>query len=159
MVVFSLEVKATVDNLETLYTPSDYIWCVKVKCTGCNEESPYLHPFNCEDEPVEIKGGRGTVNFATKCKFCSREGTLNVVKDSIKKLKFSEKDEYLPLVKFECRGLEPIMFAPKEGWIGETSHGVEFVDIDLKENEWVGYDEEYNKPVGIYDFESRFVRG
>ena len=58
-----------------------YIRCflksLQIKCTGCNEVSSNWHSFTSDDE-CESKGGRGTFNFANKCKFCSRDGTMSM---------------------------------------------------------------------------------
>lgn len=36
--------------------------------------------------------------------------------------------------------------------------GTKFNDVDLTEKEWVEYDEKNKTSVGIYDFESKFIK-
>lgn len=162
MVLFSLEVKATFENVETLYTTEEFDWFVKVKCSSCGEDSGRgWHSIRLDSE-CETKRGRVSVNFARKCKFCSREGTLTIVKNSVKQLKSPGNGvncDYTELARFDCRGgLEPVEFTPMGGWVVETSSGVKFRDVDLTEKEWAGYDERGKQPVGVYDFQSRFVK-
>lgn len=60
---------------------------------------------------------------------------------------------------FDCRGIEPIDFSPREGWIAVAEDsGTTFEDVDLSEKEWVDYDEKTKQSVGIYDIESKFIR-
>lgn len=55
--------------------------------------------------------------------------------------------------------MEPVEFAPGEGWIAKaTESGVVFDNIDLTEKEWVDYDEKQKASVGVYEFESQFVK-
>lgn len=60
---------------------------------------------------------------------------------------------------FDCRGIEPVEFAPGEGWIAQASDsGKVFDEVDLSEREWVEYDDKSKRSVGVYDFESQFVK-
>ncbi|RZF47085.1 hypothetical protein LSTR_LSTR004485 [Laodelphax striatellus] len=159
MVVFCLKVKCTFEGVGILSAdPADYEWCLKVKCCGCGEDSPNWHTFGVADSH-ELKGGRGSANFVYKCKFCSRENSLDIVKDSIKKIEASQGEKFVPLVKFDCRGLEPTFFMPKGPWEAESiTSGSKFGDIDLSENDWADYDTKEQETVGIYGFTSQFER-
>ena len=45
----------------------------------------------------------------------------------------------------------------KVGWAAEgTDTGTRFEDVDLKEKEWVDYDNKAKVSVGIYEFEYQF---
>lgn len=60
---------------------------------------------------------------------------------------------------FDCRGLEPVDFQPTKGWIVKAEEsGTVFNEVDLSEKEWAEYDEKANQTIGIYDFESKFVK-
>ncbi|XP_075228785.1 CXXC motif containing zinc binding protein isoform X2 [Lycorma delicatula] len=149
MVVFSLNVNCNFEGIKLLYVDaSEYEWCLKVKCSGCGEESPNWHTFTANDH-CPLKGGRGSANFLYKY----------IIEDSLKKIELIEGDRFLPLVRFDCRGLEPVSFQPKGSWtaISENSEAV-FTDIDLSENDWVDYDTNAQETVGIYDFKSKFER-
>ena len=63
------------------------------------------------------------------------------------------------IVAFDCRGVEPIEFSPRTGWIAKaTENGPTFEDIDLSEDDWVEYDQKNNNSVGVYEFESDFIK-
>lgn len=60
---------------------------------------------------------------------------------------------------FDCRGIEPTAFSPRDGWIAVAEEsGKVFEDVDLTEKEWVDYDDKTNQSVGIYEIESQFVK-
>lgn len=62
-------------------------------------------------------------------------------------------------MQFDCRGIEPVEFEPRIGWKAEgVDTSTKFPDINLTEKEWADYDEKKNEPVGIYEFEYRFVK-
>lgn len=63
------------------------------------------------------------------------------------------------IVQFDCRGLEPIGFLPKAGWIVKSAEGgPKFEDVDLSEDDWVEYDTKNDVSVGIYEFKSDFIK-
>lgn len=70
-----------------------------------------------------------------------------------------DQGKFKTIVIFDCRGLEPTEFSPRDGWIVkiEESNKV-FEDVDLSEKEWVEYDEKIQQSVGIYEFESQFIK-
>jgi len=158
MVHFTLCVKCNLDAIKTIYTPSDFTWNIKVKCSGCGEESPNWHTVDSSSS-FQGKGGKGTFNFIYKCKFCLRENSLDIVPASTKKLHAEDCMNFKPLVSFDCRGLEPIDFTPGKGWVAEAAESqTKFSDVDLGEKEWVEYDERSQLSVGIFEFEHKFVR-
>lgn len=61
---------------------------------------------------------------------------------------------------FDCRGVEPTAFSPRTGWIVKASDGGQTFDddVDLSEDDWVEFDQKNNVSVGIYAFESQFVK-
>lgn len=60
---------------------------------------------------------------------------------------------------FDCRGIEPVDFAPGPGWNVKVEESTKtFEDVDLTEKEWVEYDEKSQQSVGIYEFESQFIK-
>ncbi|XP_054272433.1 CXXC motif containing zinc binding protein [Macrosteles quadrilineatus] len=156
MVLFTLQAKCNLEGIQTLYTPEDFTWVVKVKCSACGEESPNWHTVNAQDSS-EGKGGRGSFNFVYKCKLCSRENSLDIISTSVKRIEAEKCRHFSPLVTFDCRGLEPIEYNPGMGWIAKAEEsGTCFRDIDLGEKEWVDYDEKGQQSVGVYEFESQF---
>lgn len=60
---------------------------------------------------------------------------------------------------FDCRGIEPVDFSPGEGWIAKIAESTTVFDnVDLSEKEWVDYDENIKESVGVYEFQSQFVK-
>lgn len=60
---------------------------------------------------------------------------------------------------FDCRGIEPVEFSPRSGWLVDASeNGQKFEDVDLSEDDWVEYDQKNAVSVGIYEFESNFIK-
>lgn len=63
------------------------------------------------------------------------------------------------IIEFDCRGLEPVEFSPRAGWIVKsTDNGPMFSDVDLSEDDWVEYDTKNDVPVGITEFKSAFIK-
>lgn len=78
----SLEIKATLENVEEIYTNHpDYAFLLKLKCTSCGESSNKWHDVSeCQTFPG--KTGRSENNYIAKCKLCSRENCLDIVPGS-----------------------------------------------------------------------------
>uniref|UniRef100_A0A0M3JBP1 UPF0587 protein (inferred by orthology to a C. elegans protein) n=1 Tax=Anisakis simplex TaxID=6269 RepID=A0A0M3JBP1_ANISI len=93
-----------------------------------------------------------------KCKLCGRVNSLDIVKDSYKPYSIDDSEQYHPIVKFDCRGVEPTAFDPRVGWkaVG-TESGTPFDDIDLSEKEWADYDEKASAATEITEVCARFV--
>ncbi|VDM84924.1 unnamed protein product [Strongylus vulgaris] len=114
-------------------------------------------------EVLEVPGSRGEANLVEKCKLCNRVNTviaasllypkdpigileavkllsgipfsLAIIPDSIGSYDAEEhNEEWQSMLQFDCRGLEPFDFEPRNGW---TAVGIEsgtvFDDIDLSE--------------------------
>ncbi len=70
-----------------------------------------------------------------------------------------DSEKFKTIVCFDCRGVEPFNFSPRSGWIVKsTENGQTFEDVDLSEDDWVEYDEKNKQDVGVYSFESQFVK-
>lgn len=75
--------------------------------------------------------------------------------------KYSNEDQgkFKTIVLFDCRGLEPVDFLPTKGWIVKVEDSsTVFSEVDLSEKEWVEYDDKINQSIGIYEFESKFIK-
>ena len=71
MVKIALQMKAQLENVDAIYASQpEFQYFLKLKCTGCNEESDKWHDISLS-ETVRLKTGRGNSHFALKCKFCS----------------------------------------------------------------------------------------
>lgn len=67
--------------------------------------------------------------------------------------------KFKTIVSFDCRGVEPVEFSPRAAWIVKSSDGGQtFEDVDLSDDDWVEYDSKNKVSVGIYEFESNFIK-
>lgn len=67
--------------------------------------------------------------------------------------------KFKTIVAFDCRGVEPVEFSPRAGWLVKAAeNGPEFDDVDLSEDDWVDYDTKNEVPVGISEFQSNFIK-
>nr|CAG4646690.1 EOG090X0HQJ [Macrothrix elegans] len=159
MVKIGLRIKANLENVTNLHPDDeDFRWYIKVKCGSCNEEAEKW-VYICQTETVEVKGGRGSANLVVKCKLCSRENNMEIIPESIKPYNDEDQGKFKTVVQFDCRGMEPSDFSPRNGWSVEgLESGTKFSDIDLSDKEWADYDEKAKATVGIYEIEHTFVR-
>ncbi|KAK9875787.1 hypothetical protein WA026_009578 [Henosepilachna vigintioctopunctata] len=159
MVNISLEISATLDQVEELYTNHpDYTFLLKVKCLNCGECTDKWHDV-IESKGYPCKNGKTNVHFLAKCKLCGRENTLSILEGTNGIYHNQDQGKFKSIVTFACRGIEPFEFTPTIGWIVKVADsGTIYKDVNLTENEWVDYDDTISKCVGIYDFKSQFVK-
>ncbi|XP_065070018.1 UPF0587 protein v1g245604-like isoform X7 [Rhopilema esculentum] len=132
MVHIALEIKADMESVTSL-TPEgeDFRWYLKLKCLNCGEESKAFVYLTLIDS-VPLKGGRGHASVVSKCKLCSRENSIDIVKDS-----------YKPY---------------NGGWVANGAESASKFDVDLTEKEWYDFDERSSNPVSIVEFQYKFSR-
>lgn len=71
----------------------------------------------------------------------------------------SDAGKFKTIVAFDCRGVEPVEFSPRSGWLAQSAeNGQKFEDVDLEEGEWVEYDQKNAVSVGVYELESNFIK-
>lgn len=159
MVKIALQMKALLENVNCLDAPQpEFRYYVKIKCSSCNEESDKWHDISLSDS-VELKSGRASSNFVFKCKFCGKENQLDIIEKSVHGYTKEKEGSFHTIVEFDCRGMEPIKFSPREGWIVEASEGGQkFADVDLTEGDWIEYDEKLQESVRVYELEFRFIK-
>ncbi|XP_029209976.1 UPF0587 protein v1g245604-like [Acropora palmata] len=159
MVRIALQFKANLENLTNVRPDEDdFRWYLKLRCQNCGEETKdWVYMCLIENKP--IRGSRGTANFVSKCKLCGRENSMDIMKDSIKAYTADDSNKFKAMVAFDCRGLDPVDFSPRGGFVAEgEDSGVKFVDVDLTEKDWSDYDEKAGQAVGIYEVTHRFVK-
>lgn len=158
MVLFVLYVKADLENVEKLEAPQFHQWCLDVKESNGDETRKGV--FVSDEEPLDVAGGRGEVHFLLKWPGANKQSQLTVVRD-VKKLTRAitgdDSGEFVPLVGFECRGLEPYAWHPESGYRVTSAGGsAVFDDVDLSDD-WADYDGEGEQSVGVYQVEHKFV--
>eukprot|EP01024_Parvocaulis_polyphysoides_P024997 TRINITY_DN22807_c2_g2_i1.p1 TRINITY_DN22807_c2_g2~~TRINITY_DN22807_c2_g2_i1.p1 ORF type:complete len:163 (-),score=28.22 TRINITY_DN22807_c2_g2_i1:75-563(-) len=157
MVMFLLYIKAELENIGSLKLPEGYSYCITVKNSAGEDVREGVYVSAAEEH--EMAGSRGTANFVLKWVRDARSNaSLNVteVKKVTREYTGEDSGQFVPIIGFDCRGMEPIAFHPENGWIVTSSGGKVFDDVDLRENEWADYDEENDLQVNILEFESKF---
>ncbi|CAH1248344.1 CXXC motif containing zinc binding protein-like [Branchiostoma lanceolatum] len=159
MVKIALQLKAVLENITNLRPEGeDFRWYLKLKCLSCGEVSEKWQYVTLQ-ESTPLKGGRGHANLVSKCKLCGRENNLDILQDSIQPYCAENTEEFRTAVVFECRGVEPVDFSPRVGFVAEGANsGMKFDEVELTEGEWMDYDENAQEPVGITELEHRFVK-
>ncbi|XP_046406025.1 UPF0587 protein v1g245604 [Ischnura elegans] len=155
MPIFELQLKASLENTAKIQTSKGMFWKIRFACSSCHEMSAQYMEFNA-DEETDV--GRGKANLASKCHFCGRVRSVLVMPKSEQAYVASEPPAFSTIIKFDCRGMEPVEYAPGEGWVVEAESGEVYLDVDLTECEWVDYDSRNQCPVGIYCLESQFQK-
>lgn len=155
----ALEFCACLENVsEIKVMDDDFRWYLKLKCSSCGEETSSWQ-YVCLSESSETKGGRGSASMVQKCKLCSRENHLDILKESVKPYLSDDDNNYKAIIKFELRGLEIISWDIRSGWVVSSSCSrTVFSDVDLSEKEWYEYDEEANESLSITDIKYQFVK-
>jgi hypothetical protein len=169
MVKIGLQIKANME-FTTGLVPSDpdlFRWELKIKCTQCGEVPDHWQYVSLSEQQP-LKGGRGTANYISKCKLCSNQNSLDIKANSICNYDFKDSNRFKTIVVFDCRGLEPVEFSPRDGWKAQgckenaEDGGIEttstiFSDVDLSDKEWSDYDEKSGEATVISEFEVNFV--
>ncbi|XP_048745758.1 CXXC motif containing zinc binding protein-like isoform X2 [Ostrea edulis] len=160
MVKIALQLKVDLENLTNFRADGDdFRWYLRLQCSNCNEETSEFQYLSLA-ETVPVKGGRGHVSLLMKCKLCSRENSIDILKDSIKPYRDTDSGRFATAVVFDCRGLEPIDFSPRAGFVAEgVESGTPFTEIAFNDGDpdWVDYDEPASQSVGVYNIEHKFV--
>ena len=63
------------------------------------------------------------------------------------------------IIQFDCRGIEPTAFDPREGFVVKAiDNGNSFDEVEIDESgDWADFDEKNNNSVAISEFKSQFV--
>lgn len=160
MVLFLLCVKADLEGISSLQLPPGTQYCLTVKDSAGEDTRSGV--YVSADEVHELAGSRGVANFVLKwAKDSKREAYLNIeeVKNVTRPLTADDDGNFVPIIGFDCRGLEPIHWHPEGGFVAVAESGMRWEDIELTEREWVDYDEKANAAVSIMNLQWEFRRG
>ncbi|KAL0028673.1 hypothetical protein WJX79_009914 [Trebouxia sp. C0005] len=142
MVVFLLQIKASLENVAKISLPEGHEYCIDVKNSTGEDQREGVRVTSTHEQ--DLPGSRGVANFALKwVKDAKSAASLNVV--SIKKVtrEYTAQDErqFVSIIGFECRGMDVINWHPEDGFRVESTSGQLFDNVDLSDGEWVDYDE------------------
>ncbi len=171
MVKIALQISANLENLTDL-RPDDadsFKWFVKFKCSSCGEVPDHWQHV-CLVDRHEVKGGRGHANAVIKCKLCGRENSCDIYRDSLDSYNYGDNDRFKSVVAFDCRGMEPVEFDPRDGWAAKgfivdeedeeenKESGKVFDEVDLSSKEWADYDDVSGESVYLSDVKYQFIK-
>ena len=57
-----------------------------------------------------------TTNPAQYFQLCGRENSIDILPDTLTSYNVEDSNKFKTLVVFDCRGLEPVDFSPRNGW-------------------------------------------
>eukprot|EP00271_Cylindrocystis_brebissonii_P021536 TRINITY_DN775_c0_g1_i1.p1 TRINITY_DN775_c0_g1~~TRINITY_DN775_c0_g1_i1.p1 ORF type:complete len:174 (+),score=33.16 TRINITY_DN775_c0_g1_i1:645-1166(+) len=170
MVLIMIRIKCELENLTNLRPEEDFTYFFNVECSSCREVCPRESAVTAGETSSTSSGVRqkssGTTktaeaNLVQKCDFCSRTGTISLVPGHGRPYMAddSEHERFVPLLLLDCRGMEPVQYSPRDGWIAEGAEtGTKFAEIDLTEGDFSEYDVKAKQSVGVYKFTAEFVK-
>lgn len=159
---FVLYVKADFDGpVSSLGLEPGCTFEIDVRESGGQEERKGVVIDDTEDH--ELSGSRGTAHFAMKWSRDSKHfSTINLERELAnvfgrsRGLTKDDHGKFVPLAGFECRGLEPIAWYPKDEFKVQGESGTVWDNVDLSEQEWFDYDEKSGESVGITEIVYEF---
>ncbi|XP_041357121.1 UPF0587 protein v1g245604-like isoform X2 [Gigantopelta aegis] len=132
----SLQISAQLENLTCLKPEGeDFRWYLKLKCLNCGEET-HDFVYCTETESSPLTGGRGHASVVLKCKLCKRENSIDIIPTTVSHYDADNAGSFKSVVTFDCRGVEPTDFSPRE---------------------WYDYDEKAGQSVGISELKHQFI--
>ncbi|KAL3894638.1 MAG: hypothetical protein SGPRY_013755, partial [Prymnesium sp.] len=150
MPTFVLWARAEIEGLAEFWAPADHCWLLDVKQSAGSEERKgvVINP----EEWVELANTKDAkANFAMKFDRSERQQSYCTVVQ-IKGLTRSQTSDdmgMVPIIAFECRGLEPVRWTPTGPYGARAASGTTWEDIDLETDDWCDYDEKSEEPVAV----------
>ncbi|KAH9619101.1 hypothetical protein KSS87_008722 [Heliosperma pusillum] len=171
MVKYELMITAELDNVSTLQLMDglqdpNFRYFFKMQCEKCGLQTE-KESWVCLNKQVFVPKSNRYVHLHQKCRGCEREGIIKMVPIPLQKdpewRRWDEATPYtdyhgrkglpVPLMKFECEGLEPFDFILKgPHWRVKSKSGIIFENVDLSGGDWAEWDEKMNAPVVITNF-------
>lgn len=156
MPTFLLCLKGNLENVAALKLSGENRFAVTLKDTSGEDTKEVVVTT---EEELPLSGSRGTAHFVMKWdKASKKECYINVieVKGVTREMTEEDNGNFVPMIGFECRGVEPIDFRPEDGFVAESTGGKTFEGVDLSEKDWCDFDDDAGVPVGVYELEWEF---
>ena len=144
------------ENVKEVIIPENIQWCIDVKQPNSDEVRKGV--FVSEEETFQVTGSRGSAHFLLKWPGGKKESQMDIIrikKGVLRNITDADSDEYVPIVAFECRGIEPFAYYPQSGFTVSSGSAL-FEDVDLNDD-WAEYDEEGEQAVSIQNLEYKFT--
>ena len=113
------------------------------------------------DEEMELQGSKGTAHFIKKWPGENKQSYLKIIdvkNATVDEVTAEHSQEWVGLVCFEARGLEPVGWMTKSDFTVQSEGGT-LLDpeaIEFDDGTWADYDAENDVPVSITELEFRF---
>ncbi|KAI8465861.1 MAG: hypothetical protein J3K34DRAFT_435695 [Monoraphidium minutum] len=156
MPTFLLYVKADLENVAALALKKGAHYCIDVKESAGSEQRDGV--YVTANDTHELNGSKGNANFVMKFDKASKhEAYLNVleVKGVTRDITEADSGKWVPVIAFECRGLEPVAYHPEDEWTAKGGGGQAFDPVDLRDD-WADYDEKLGDSVTVMGVEAKF---
>mmetsp|Transcript_10891 Transcript_10891/g.16894 ORF Transcript_10891/g.16894 Transcript_10891/m.16894 type:complete len:162 (-) Transcript_10891:319-804(-) len=150
MVVFVLYVKAEeMEGIGSLKALPGNQWCIDIQAPDESDRREGV--FVSDTEEHELEGSRGTGNFVVRFEGQRKQAYLNVIqiKNQTRDITGQDANTFVPVVAFDCRGLEVVGWHPGEDFEISSEGGFSFGPVDLAERDWAEYDDENDLSVSI----------
>eukprot|EP00297_Palpitomonas_bilix_P017880 CAMPEP_0113866706 /NCGR_PEP_ID=MMETSP0780_2-20120614/17_1 /TAXON_ID=652834 /ORGANISM="Palpitomonas bilix" /LENGTH=159 /DNA_ID=CAMNT_0000851577 /DNA_START=27 /DNA_END=506 /DNA_ORIENTATION=+ /assembly_acc=CAM_ASM_000599 len=158
MVKQALQLKANLENVTDLRVMENARYYVDLLCSQCgtNAEEVYFIP----EEKDPIPNSRGEANYFQHCKFCKRQGSLNVLSKAKEGYTQNDSGNFKTVLTVECRGVEVTKYHVRSGYMLTCTNEREtdMLDIDLSEGDWCDFDEVGDCSIGVYEVETRIEK-
>lgn len=90
---------------------------------------------------------------------CARENTIDILEDSVASYTEDDVGKFKSIVTFDCRGIEPTEFDPREGFVVKAiDGGNSFENVEIENGDWCDFDEKKGNSVAISEFQSNFIK-
>nr|CAG4635823.1 EOG090X0HQJ [Artemia franciscana] len=159
-----MKIQCTLQSVPALFLQDSNRSYLPTRCLRCLHTGAMWEDLSLEEYVMgEEKFNEKEANHQTKPFIFSNFNYLfygfYIFPDSVKPYTGDGDRKMKTIVSFDCRGMEPVDFSPRNGWQCEAVEtGTKFDDVDLSEKEWVDYDEKAKETVGIYELAHQFVR-
>lgn len=156
MPTFLLYVKAELENVSSLAIQKGAHYCIDVQESAGSERRDGVYVTATDSH--ELAGSKGTANFVMKFDKASKhEAYINVleVKGVTREVTADDGGKWVPVMAFECRGLEPVAYHPEDEWTATGAGGQRFDPVDLSDD-WADFDEKLGESVSVMGLESKF---
>ncbi|KAL0584834.1 hypothetical protein ABG067_005278 [Albugo candida] len=156
MVLYLLYVSAELQDVEWLTMSSETSWHLNVMdpITRDIREGVVIS----ERDVVPIAGGRSNANFVLTWPGSQKASYITVVRDVknvTRPIRGEDSGQYVPMVGFECRGIEPIAWSPIGDFRVKALNGDIFIADDFRDD-WSDFDEDHQVALGVFEVRSKF---
>ncbi|CAG9467190.1 unnamed protein product [Pedinophyceae sp. YPF-701] len=156
MPVHVLYLKCDLENVREVRFDPAHRWCLDIKNPLGEDVRKEVWVSAAEEH--DLDGSRGTANFVMKWDKASKKqcyACVQQVKNVTRPITEDDSGSWVPVVAFECRGLDPIAFHPTNGATIVASSGAAYEDCDISDD-WCEVDEKTGECSTVMNIEAKF---